>query len=140
MRVAAAVAWKLLLAGAVVVAGPLSHLWWGEEYRGQGMNQWDALLAVVFVSVVLAGLLLATFAATGWLLSRRLGWQAAVDLALFGVAFGLGVGAGVTTRVVDAERGATDVTITTEVASDRPLGDKRQMATSDNRSEQLSCR
>jgi hypothetical protein len=106
---AAAVAWKLLLAGLVAVAGPQSHLWWGEEYRGPGMNQWDALVAVLFVSFVLAGLLLAAFAVTGWCLRRRLGWQVAADLALFAVAFGLAVSAGVTARVVDAEPGAAAV-------------------------------
>src|SRR4051812_7112557 len=103
MRVALAVLWKLLLVGLVMLAGPQSHLWWGEEYSGPGMNQWDALLAVVFVSFVLAMLTLTAFAATGWWLRRRLGWQVVVDLALFGVAFGLAVGAGVTARVVDAE-------------------------------------
>jgi len=101
MRVSAAVTWKLLLAAVVAIAGPQSHVWWGEEYRGPGMNQWDAILAVVFVSVVLAGPLLAAFAATGWLLRRRLRWQAVVDRALFGVALGLAVGTGVTARVVD---------------------------------------
>jgi hypothetical protein len=103
MRVAAAIAWKLQLVGLVVVAGPQSHLWWGEEYRGPGMNQWDALVVVVFVSVVLAGFLVAAFAVTGWLLRHRLGWMAAVDLALFAMVLGLAVGAGVTARVVDAE-------------------------------------
>jgi hypothetical protein len=102
MRVAAAIAWKLQLVGLVVVAGPQSHLWWGEQYSGPGMNQWDALVVVVFVSVVLAGFLVAAFAVTGWLLRHRLGWMAAVDLALFAMVLGLAVGAGVTARVVDA--------------------------------------
>jgi len=106
MRAAAPIAWKLLLAGVVVVAGPQSHLWWGAKYRGPGMDQWDALLVVVFVSLVLAGLLLVAFAGTGWLLQRRLRWMAAVDLAVFAVVLALAVGAGVTARVVDAEKGA----------------------------------
>lgn len=98
------VAWKLLLAGVVAFAGPQSHLWWGVAYPGPGMNQWDALLAVGFVSFLLAALLLMIFVASGWFLRRRpLGWQVAADLALFGLAFGLAVGAGVTARVVDAQ-------------------------------------
>lgn len=102
MRVAMAVGWKLLLAGLVAFAGPLSHLWWGEEYRGPGMNQWDTLMVVVFISFVLATFLLAAFALSGWVLRRRLGWMAYVDLALFALVLGLAVGAGVTARVVDA--------------------------------------
>src|SRR4051794_36348734 len=89
MRAVVVFTWKLMLAGVVVVAGPQSHLWWGEMYAGPGMNQWDALLVVSMLSVVLAWLLLASFAATAYLLRRRrLVWQAAVDLALFGVALG----------------------------------------------------
>lgn len=103
MRIAAAVTWKLFRAGVVAMAGPQSHLWWGEAYTGPGMNQWDALLAVSCVSVLLAGLLLVALAVSGYFLRRRsVATQVAVDLVLFGAVLGLAVGAGVTARVVDA--------------------------------------
>jgi hypothetical protein len=103
MRVAVAVGWKLLLTGVAAAAGPQSHLRWGEEYAGAGMNQWDALLVVAFVSVLLAGALLGAFAVSGYVLRRQpVAAQLALDLALFAVALGLAVGAGVTARVVDA--------------------------------------
>jgi uncharacterized membrane protein len=103
MRAVVPALWKLALAGVIAWAGPHSHLRWGEEYTGPGMNQWDALLVVMFVAVVLAALFLAAAGLSAWLLRRRsLLTQVLVDLGLFAAAVSLAVWAGLSARVVGA--------------------------------------
>jgi uncharacterized membrane protein len=103
MRAVVLTLWKLGLAGVVAWAGQQSHLRWGEMYAGPGMNQWDALLVVVFFAIVLAGLFLATAGLSAWLLRKRtLPVQMVVDFGLFAAALAIAVWVGVSTRVVDA--------------------------------------
>jgi hypothetical protein len=94
------VAWKLFLPPVVFMAGPESHVRWGAEYAGPGQNQWDALLLVTFVSLVLAALLFAAFLITGlWLHRSSLKLQASIDSGLFLLALAIAVLGGVTARV-----------------------------------------
>lgn len=100
LRAAATIAWKLVLPAIVFMAGPESHVRWGEEYTGPGMNQVDVLFAVAAASFGLAALLFAAFIVTGiWLHRRSLKLHASIDVALFLLALATAVLAGVTARV-----------------------------------------
>jgi hypothetical protein len=62
---------KAILAAVVFLAGLLSHLWWGYEYTGPGMNQWDLVVVVTVASVLFAFLFLVSSAGAGYILQHR---------------------------------------------------------------------
>jgi hypothetical protein len=102
MRAFEAILRKLILGAVVLLAGPLSHMWWGYEYPGPGMNQLDLIGAVLFVSILLSCIfVVASVIVAAFLRGRGRLLQYAIDLGLFLIPFALAIRAGLSAQIVD---------------------------------------
>ena len=90
---------KAILGFLVLWMGPQSHLWWGYDYRGQGMHQVSLILVVLIAAALCAGLYLITAGFVG-LIARNRNYiaQWSWDLFLFILWGSLSVWGGVSAR------------------------------------------